>query len=352
MDRLNTKLVLTCVLGAVVIAVMLWSVGPERLTELVSGALPGHLAAAALAIVFLNVIATIRWQLLMSSLGYELSFADSFFQISGAFLLSTLTPGRAGEVFRLYLSKRISHIDASHSGAALLIERACDLSVMSSLILLGLVTGMGAQLGAFGDAARITVGFTLLLVAVLVLSVRHRAVMGLVVRVLSFGGRRGVPGCARGAEKIEESIPAFLSVARRVSVPTVFGITVLIWAAQVARMWFICIAVGADISPMVVGLTYCLGLLLGVVSYIPGGLVVTEGTMVGLLVVHGVQTDIATVGVVIDRLCAYWAAVVMGVMSLSYKADVLLFDISSGEMPDMADEETATCPTDDEGEKE
>ena len=50
MDRLNTKLVLTCALGAAVIAVMLWSVGPERLTELVSGAQPGHLAAAALAI--------------------------------------------------------------------------------------------------------------------------------------------------------------------------------------------------------------------------------------------------------------------------------------------------------------
>ena len=352
MDRLNKKLLITCVLGAAVIAVMLWSVGPERLTELVSGALPGHLAAAVVAIVVLNVISTYRWQLLMSYLGYELSFADAFFQISGSFLLSTLTPGRAGEVFRLYLSKRISRIDASHSGAALLIERACDLAVMASLILLGLATGMGSTLGVYGHAARITVGFTLFIVTMLVLSVRHRAVMALVVRVLSFGGRRGIPGCARGAQRIEESIPAFLSVARRVSVSTVFGITVLIWAAQVARMWLICIAVGAKVSPMAVGLTYCLGLLLGVVSYIPGGLVVTEGTMVGLLVVHGVPTDIATLGVVIDRLFAYWTAVVVGVMSLTYKSDVLLFDISSSEMPDMTDEETATCPADDEGEDE
>ncbi len=350
MDRLNKKLLLTSALGAAVLAVMLWSVGPERLTELVSGARPGYIVAAALAIVVLNVIATFRWHLLMSSLGYVLTLWDTYFQISGAFLLSTLTPGRAGEVFRLYLSKRISDIDASHSGAALLIERACDLSVMAALILLGLVTGMGAQLGAFGDAARVTVGVTFLIVAMLVLSVRHRWAMGLVVRILSFGGRRGLPGCARGAQKIEESIPAFLSVARRVSVPAVFGMTLLIWASQVARMWFVCVAVGAEVSPMVVGLAYCLGILLGVVSYIPGGLVVTEGTMVGLLVVHGVPTDIATVAVVIDRLFAYWAAVVVGVMSLSYKADVLLFDFSSGEMPDMVDEETATCPPDDDEE--
>jgi hypothetical protein len=37
-------------------------------------------------------------------------------------------------------------------------------------------------------------------------------------------------------------------------------------------------------------------------------------------------------------------------MALSYKADVLLFDLSSGELPDLSDAETATCPADEDDE--
>ena len=340
----------TVVLGLAVAIAMFWTEDPTELSRVWSTARNDYLLAGVLLVIITLFINTVRWYTLLHQLGYDAGFIDVFCQVSGPFVVSSLTPGRAGEVFKLYAAKRISCIDVSHSSAALLIERACDLSVMTSFILLGLVTGLEPQLGAYASAAYATVAFTMTVIAVIVLSVRHPGVLAMVVRVLELGGRVGLPGCGRGAKKIDECAPAFHSVAGRINLPLILGITACVWVLDVARMWVLFKALGVNVPLVPIGFVYCLSLLLGIVSYVPGGLGVTEGSMVvlfGLFAVPGTQAKIA---VLIERVFSFWLALFIGSMALSYKADVLLFDLSSGDMPDLTDAEAATCPADEDDE--
>jgi uncharacterized membrane protein YbhN (UPF0104 family) len=57
-------------------------------------------------------------------------------------------------------------------------------------------------------------------------------------------------------------------------------------------------------------------MILGVVSFIPGGLVVTEGTLAVLLNLHGIEISLAMSAVIIIRIFTLWYPVIVGFFAL------------------------------------
>ena len=62
--------------------------------------------------------------------------------------------------------------------------------------------------------------------------------------------------------------------------------------------------------------TYTSSLILGAASFIPGGLGVVEGSLVGLLNFQGVDISDAFVLVVLIRLFTLWYSVIIGFIAL------------------------------------
>ena len=61
---------------------------------------------------------------------------------------------------------------------------------------------------------------------------------------------------------------------------------------------------------------YALSTLAGAFSLLPGGLIVTEGSMTGLLRLFGVELSRGALVTLIVRLCTLWFAVFIGMIFL------------------------------------
>ena len=62
--------------------------------------------------------------------------------------------------------------------------------------------------------------------------------------------------------------------------------------------------------------TYASSLFLGALSFLPGGLGITEGSFTGLLNLQGISLSMAIVIVIIVRLFTLWFNVVIGFIAL------------------------------------
>ena len=82
-------------------------------------------------------------------------------------------------------------------------------------------------------------------------------------------------------------------------------------------VYFVLLAFGIDIIDYfsVVSI-YASSLILGAASFIPGGLGVAEGSLVGMLNAQGVEISMAFVLVVLIRIFTLWYGVIAGFISL------------------------------------
>jgi uncharacterized protein (TIRG00374 family) len=74
-----------------------------------------------------------------------------------------------------------------------------------------------------------------------------------------------------------------------------------------------------SIDPLDFGIliiTYTSSLILGAVSFLPGGIGVTEGTLVGLFSLQDIEISTAVVLVVFIRIFILWYSVIVGFVSL------------------------------------
>ncbi|MEZ8968820.1 YbhN family protein [Vibrio breoganii] len=92
-------------------------------------------------------------------------------------------------------------------------------------------------------------------------------------------------------------------------------LTFLAWALQGTVLFIFVSSLGAEISLSLAVSIYCVSLLLGAASMIPGGIGVTELGIVWLLGLVGVESDVAIVVAVLTRALTLWPAVVCGLLS-------------------------------------
>ena len=88
------------------------------------------------------------------------------------------------------------------------------------------------------------------------------------------------------------------------------------WMAQGVSLYLIVHALGYELTASTVIAIYCLSILAGAASFIPGGLGATEAAIVLLLSAAGVgQTDAITASLV-SRSLTLWLAVGIGVVAM------------------------------------
>lgn len=91
--------------------------------------------------------------------------------------------------------------------------------------------------------------------------------------------------------------------------------TLLAWSAQGFILYLFLDELGVEISIAMAISLYCLSLLIGAASLIPGGIGATELGMVWLLTLIGVENDIALISSLLTRVLTLWPAIIIGVIS-------------------------------------
>lgn len=305
----HSPLSLARLIGAVVLAVLLYGAFAlwADLDELVPalGRVPWEVVALACGLSSVNYALRFgRWQLFLRRLNIEVPWRPSL-QIFLAGLVMSISPGKVGEVLKSALLRRSFEVPVARSAPVVFAERLTDL--------LGLfaIAGLGVLTFEFGAGV-----FALALLAVLLLIVALQST-SLVGAVLNLVGRFGWGARLRPAlEEAYTSTRALLGAGLLGSTTLLSAIS---WSLEGIAFWCILDALGAaDLTLYKALFVYAISTLLGALSFLPGGLGLTEGSMIGALVLLGLLSENAPAlaATYLIRLTTLWFGVGVGTLAL------------------------------------
>ncbi len=219
-------------------------------------------------------------------------------------MVMSITPGKVGEVLKSVLLERAVGVPAARTAPVVLMERVTDL--------LGLCVIAALGVGVFGQGLwplLICVG--LLGVGLVVLS-RRGLVLMMLTRMQTW------PALGRAVPALTE---AYESVGRLMSL-NALGVTTLLsvgaWGLEGVAFYAIIEGLGGKPWALVEAMfIFSLTTILGALSFLPGGVGVTEGGMVGLLEVLEVFEDqsVALAATYLIRLATLWFGVGLGALA-------------------------------------
>jgi uncharacterized protein (TIRG00374 family) len=262
--------------------------------------------AAAIGLAVLNyVFRFIRWALLLRDRDIQVPTRDSAVVFVAGFALA-VTPGKVGELVKSYLLRSIHGVPVARSAPVVIAERVADLVALLLLCVIG-VALYGVALTLVIAAAAI-VGLLLLVLAWPTLA--HR-LADLVTRP-----RR----LHRFRDRAHELVDGLAALSRP---------AVLLWSTALSTIAWLCECVGfalivnafpgADVPFGLAMLIYAATTIAGALSFLPGGIGVTEGGMTLLLVEssHGIDQPSAAAATILTRLATLWFAVAIGVIAMA-----------------------------------
>ncbi len=299
-------LLLTVLLSAIgYLAFALWGGWHEVVSALLSVGIGGTLIALSLSLVN-YLIRFVRWQKFLAQLNHHVYWQESLRIYIAGFGLTTL-PGKVGETIRSVFLKNHG-VSYPESLAVFFSEQLSNLISMLLLVTVGLWAYPQAQPVVF-----ILAGIIFAILIVLQLSSFLQAMENFALKVFP----------ARFAMLIASSIEIVLHSKRCFSLPMLlYGITlgVISWSAEGVAFYYIMHMLGSDMSLQTALFIFSFSMLVGAISFLPGGLGGTEATMVALLMLNHIALPEAVAATVLIRLATLWFAVALGVIALSMPA--------------------------------
>ncbi|MDH4234202.1 MAG: flippase-like domain-containing protein, partial [Gallionella sp.] len=258
----------------------------------------------ALALSLVNYgVRFMRWQKFLALLDHHVYWLESLRIYIAGFGL-TILPGKAGETIRSVFLKHHG-VPYPQSLAAFFSEH------FSNLISVLLLVGIG--LWVYPPAKPMALILAALILAGLVILQQTRWLC--VLKVFAHGK---LP--ARPANFVTSAVDIVLHSGRCFRLPMLlYGIALglIAWGAEGVAFYYIMHVLGSDISLQTALFIYSFSMLVGALSFLPGGLGGTEATMVALLMLNGTGQPEAVAATVLIRLATLWFAVGLGIMALT-----------------------------------
>ncbi len=93
------------------------------------------------------------------------------------------------------------------------------------------------------------------------------------------------------------------------------GSSAIYWLGDMLCLFFALMAFGYVVNPGILIFAYCVATLISLLSFIPGGVGILEGTLTLTLISLGVPADIALFSVLLYRLFSFWLLMPIGFVS-------------------------------------
>jgi uncharacterized protein (TIRG00374 family) len=257
----------------------------------------------------------VRWRSYLARLGHSVTLGFAALTFTAGFAY-TLSPGKLGEMARMryYVPRGVPVADVA---AAFFAERLLDLLVMVVLSALLLTTSRGYE-GAISGAAALVV------IALAALALVPWPALALRLDVTS-----RTPGALRRAlAGIVSALAATRNLLRPTALASGFALGLVAWGLEGVGLGLLSsIFPPLQLDPVTAIGIYGVAVLIGGLSFLPGGLGSTEAVMTALLAQHGYALSEALLITLTCRMVTLWFAVVLGwlaVLALRQRAPALV----------------------------
>lgn len=290
-------LLLSFVVGALTV------LGMSEDADGIAQMLSWHALLVVIGLASLNYVLRFgRWHVYFGVLKEPVTWGKAFVAYLAGFAF-TVTPGKAGEAGRSLLLRPLG-VPHSRTVGACVAERINDLAAVG--LLAALAVAFQVQYNAVVYA-----GAAVFLAMLLVL--RQKTLKDGAVRLLKRWGGRLSSRIGSAIDRSYNDILALLNL-RVFLIGLAFGIAG--WCCEGLGFWYLLDAIGSSVPwHLAIGI-YMLSLLVGALSFLPGGLIGTELSLFALLVAQGVPQATALAVTLSVRLCTLGYSVVLGGLAL------------------------------------
>ena len=257
---------------------------------------------AALGLALANYsLRFVRWQFYLRRQDVSVPLASSVL-VFGAGLSLSITPAKLGELVKSYLLREMHDVPAPRTAPVVVAERVTDLIALLVLSVIG-VAGYGV------DPTLVTIAGALIGVGLLLLA-WPRPTRALITWVTTPAKLR------RLRDPLLETLDNLVQLCRPVPLVIATAIAIPAWACECIGFALICNAFpGVHVELGLAVVIYAGTTIAGALSFLPGGLGVTEGAMTLALVEGAAHFDRASAvaATLLTRLATLWFAVVLGI---------------------------------------
>jgi len=225
-------------------------------------------------------------------------------------LSMSVTPGKVGEVLRSLLLKQSDGVDFTRTAPIVVADRLTDLIALVVLSLVGI-----AEFQEFQDYLPVILVTLLLVVAGVIVLGSPRLCHGL-LRLLA-----RLPGVDRLAAKAEALVDASARVLQLRALVLLSLLSIVGWGLECVGYWLVLRGfAGADASLSLAVFLWSTTTIIGALSFLPGGLGATEGSLAVLVarLATGVTQAIAVASTLLIRICTLWFGEVVGGLALAW----------------------------------
>jgi len=323
------RMVVLIVLAIVIMAIAGWLLSRENFYQMFEAIRSANrlLVASAIAIYFLSVaVWATRWQAALSSINCRVSFGMRYLIICATIFLNNVTPGGTvgfGDPFgRVYMLNKLENTSYSSGMASLIGEHALTPLVVVSFLMAGLVLQFGKG----------SLQLVLLLIAALALAalgtiflprlffkkrIAVKGISAITNRVLGWFGKRGkIRETVKGIEAFYSDSYATIDKWKKLLV--IGSLTLLLRALDVFLIYIIFLALGYHPKVSMLLVASSLPPIVGLIPFLPGGLVLVEGSLISVLALLGVPLDLAMAATVIERGISFVLSTIVGAGVFSY----------------------------------
>ena len=327
-------------ISVLILAVMLWLVGIDQVIDALKIAKLEFIALAVAMQVFTYFLYSLRWKILNNLVDINVGIKKLLPMILVGLAVNNITPsGRGGgEPVRAYILSREENYPMEETFATVVADRALD---TFPFVVLAILTIIGMTFYFNFDLWLIVlmIAAVIVIVAILVLLISMCINPGFGKRVDGW-----IIGLVRrfykkNSEELEEKIHGVINgfqdtmkmvISDKKVLFYALPLSFVIWIFEIIRVYFVFLAFGAVVSPVVIGEVFILACLAGMIPLLPGGLGAVDGIMIVFYSAAGITASISAAATVIERLISFWMTTILGMVILPYYGSSVLDKISFG----------------------
>ena len=244
----------------------------------------------------------LRWQILLRNAGIIIPTKDSFLVFTSGFAL-TIIPGKVGELVKSQLLKTKFGIARSKTVPIVLLEQFYTAVGIVALSFFGIwYFELGVYVLGF---------FTTALVFAFILLTSRKAFN----KIVSLFEKRKFT--SKFVEPLSSSYDSIRKGMRGSVMVYAIGLSMLFWLIESISVYFVLSSFGVtEIEFLKVIPTYTTSIMLGILSFLPMGIGVVEGSLAGFFSLQGIDVALSLTIVIVIRLFTRWYGVSFGFISL------------------------------------
>ena len=244
----------------------------------------------------------IRWQILLKNANITIPLRGSFVVYVSGFALQFI-PGQVGEFLKVQLLKTKFNIPRSKTSPIIITEMLYDA--------MGLVALSITSIWFFEFTIYIFIIFGVLLVVLFYLINNKKYFFKVMNKVLK------IKFLKKYAEPTFESLETIQHLTKGKVLFYSLILSILFWFVECIAIHLLLLSFGIDtIELLTLVSMYSSSIILGVVSFLPLGLGVFEGSLAGFLSLRGIDITISLTIVILARIITRWYSIFVGLVVL------------------------------------